>query len=221
MGWMSRLSFLATIILLAACTPAQQGSTRFDGQSVILAAVEINPDFSPGIFQASPSSIYSLNLRFLGDAGDQQAIRPLPLIESLDTRSRWLAFPVPPGTYALAGVVEEGHEGNFRFGGVVKSTWFTGAGVMPRFDVGPGEVVYVGTFRAQIGTDLGDTLGQLGGRYLRDAQKTYARNMLRARDAARRYRLADKPLREINIFSKSPEALSKYSVRWSERSPDQ
>jgi hypothetical protein len=207
--WIGKRGLLAAIFLLSACAPAQQASTHFQGQSVILAAVEINPDFSPGIFQPAPSSVYSLNLRLQGDAGSRETIRPLPLIESLDTRSRWLAFPVPPGTYTLAGVVEEGHEGDFRLDRMEKSTWFTGASVAPRFDVGPGEVVYVGTFRAQIGTDFGKTLGQIGGRFLRDARKTYTRNMLRARDAARRYRIADKPLRDIDIFSKSPDAFAK------------
>ena len=72
----------------------------------------------------------------------------------------------------------------------------------------------------QLGTNYGDGLGQLGGRVLRDARKSYDLDTSRAQQAIRRYRLSDKKLREVNIFSRSPGAFEKYKALWSTRPTD-
>lgn len=207
-------------LLLAACAPAQPQRVLQGETSVILASVEVFPDFVTPQLARSTSDIYRLNLRLAGDADNPALIRPLPVVRNQDTQSRWLAFPVRPGVYGLAGVIEEGNEGRFQYNRPVKSTLFNGPGEMPLFEVAANEVVYIGSFRARLGTNFGTGLGQLGGRVLRDARKTYALDTTRARQALRAYRLSDKPFREVNVFSKSPGALSRYHELWAARPTD-
>ena len=207
-------------LLLAACAPAQPQRVWQGETSVILASVEVFPDFVTPQLARSTSDIYQLNLRLAGSAENESVIGPLPALRNQDTQSRWLAFPVRPGVYGLAGIIEEGNEGRFQYNQPVKSTMFTGPGEMPLFEVGPNEVVYIGSFRARLGTNFGTGLGQLGGRVLRDARKIYALDTARARQALRAYRLSEKPFRQVNVFSKSPGAYARYQELWAARPTD-
>lgn len=212
--------FIVSLVVLTACAPASPQRNFQGGTSVILASVEVFPDFTASPLVRSASDIYALKLRLAGSSRNQEVIRASTLVENTGTQSRWLAFPVPPGVYGLAGVIEEGNDGLFTYNAPVKTTSFNAPGEMPLFEVGQNEVLYIGSFKVQLGTNYGDGLGQLGGRVLRDARKSYDLDTERARLAVQRYRLFGKTLREVNIFSRHPEAFAKYTALWSARPTD-
>ena len=212
--------FVVSLVVLTACAPTSPQRSFQAGTSVILASVEVFPDFTTSPLVRSPSDIYALKLQLAGSSRNREVIRATPLVENPGTQSRWLAFPVPPGVYGLAGVIEEGNDGLFTYNAPVKTTSFNAPGEMPLFEVGQNEVLYIGSNKVQLGTKYGDGLGQLGGRVLRDARKSYDLDTERAQQAIRRYRLSDKKLREVNIFSRSPGAFEKYKALWSTRPTD-
>lgn len=91
---------LATaLLLLAACGPSLQEQVACSGQSVILVGIEINSDFTPNLLSGTPSDIYNLSLGLRGGRGLAGGGSPRVVIENIDTRSRWLAFPVHSGVY--------------------------------------------------------------------------------------------------------------------------
>jgi len=80
--------------------------------------------------------------------------------------------------------------------------------------------LYIGTFRAQLGTNYGNVFGQIGGRLLRDVRKTYVLQTDLARIIASPYTKRGGRFRAIGVFSNSPGALAKFSLSWAVRPTD-
>lgn len=211
---------LAALLALTACGTPFREEAALEGKSLILAAVEVNADYGESLLKSPPGKLYNMTLQLWGYEQSRGNIRQTYWPQSFTTRSRWIAFAVDPGTYALGEIVEEGSDSTLTIDKNRKTTKFGVEVELPLFEVAPNEALYIGTFRAQLGTNFGDTFGQLGGRLLRDARKTYVLQTGLARTIASPYTEKGGRFREINLFSKSPAAFAKYSVPWSRRPGD-
>jgi hypothetical protein len=205
------------MLLLTACAPSLQEQVARNGQSVILVGVEINSDFTPGLVSGTPSDIYNLSLGLRGGRASAHSSRPRVVFENIDSRSRWLAFPVRPGVYQLATANEEAIENRLAVFASKKFTRFDDTGGTNAFEIGANEIVYIGSIRSQLGTNP----GLLSRRLLRDARRSYVKDNARARWAVAQFGLSQGRFRTIDIFAGKPEALRQLNTPWSVRPIDE
>lgn len=211
---------LCVAFVLAACAAPIREEAAIEGKSLILAAIEVNADYGVGAFEAAPGTLYDLSLKIWGYRAAVGNVEQKYWPQSLSTRSRWIAFAVNPGTYALGEIVEQGNNGTLTIDRDRKTTRFNGDRELPVFEVAPNEALYIGTFRAQLGTNYGNVFGQIGGRLLRDVRKTYVLQTDLARIIASPYTKRGGRFRAIDVFSNSPGALAKFSLSWAVRPTD-
>lgn len=65
-GFMKTGFCLVALIGLAACTTPLRQDAATDGKSLILAAIEVNKDYTDTFLSTTPGNIYDMSLRIWG-----------------------------------------------------------------------------------------------------------------------------------------------------------
>lgn len=162
---------LGVLLFLTGCAKSFEHLTNKEGQSIIMIAQEVVPDFEPGFLDAKVRDIYRLKLT-VGVRDTKENVLRSAFYQGENKNERWWIVSVEPGQYTLSAIREEAQTGDFiiRFGGLPSKTIdFKKLSAPVIFEAKSGEIVYVGTFRAFLTTNS----EALGGRSLANAQKDY------------------------------------------------
>lgn len=203
------------LVLVTACTPSLKHQVTAQDKSVILAGIEVIPDYEPGFFASRPETFYGLSVVIGG--GDQKKSKPFArTYRDRDANIRWVAIAVDPGSYVFSRIIERGVTGELFVSNNRRTTRFLGIFKTPTFTVGEDEIVYIGTSKSNIVSKP----ALFGARLLVDAHKTYGMEAARAQSAIKTSKIPSGTFRAQNIFEGNAEALSILSETWASRDWD-
>tara|TARA_R110002110_G_scaffold260260_1_gene475937 strand:+ start:126908 stop:127576 length:669 start_codon:yes stop_codon:yes gene_type:complete len=207
--WVSKIAAIAALtVFLAGCAASFDHSIKEEGKSIVLISLQTVPDFEPNVWHGPVGNIYRFSPLFDEDdetfKGNRKAFD-----QSDDRQTLWLAFVLAPGTYSINGFVDqaETRDGIILFGAApTRTTKLVDAGGPLTYDVGAGEIVYIGTFRSKLTTRNIESLG----RKFVEAQKSYLLQTEEAKRIIQKLSLPEATYRQVNLFEGRPDARSLY-----------
>lgn len=200
---------IATLALfLTGCAASFDHAIKEDGSAIALVSVQTVADFEPSVWLGPISQIYLFSPLFDEDdntfTGNRKAID-----QSSDRRARWIAYVLPPGTYSVVGVLDraETRDGAILFGPPpTRITNFADAGGPLAYQLGAGEIVYIGTFQSSVTTRETRPIGR---RFV-EAQKSYLLQTDEAKRMIEKFKLPEATFKQVDLFEGRPEALALY-----------
>lgn len=207
--FVAKAAAIATLtVFLTGCAASFDHAIKEDGNSIALLSLQTVADFEPSVWLGPISQIYSFSPLFDEDdntfTGNRKAFD-----RSSDQRTFWIAYVLPPGTYSVVGFFDraETRDGAILFGPApLRITNFADAGGPLTYTLGPGEIVYIGTFQSEVTTRETKPIGR---RFV-EAQKTYLLQTDEAKRMIEEFKLPEATYREVNLFEGRPDALALY-----------
>lgn len=207
--WISKFAAIAGLSLfLTGCAASFDHSVKEEGKSIVLLSLQTVADFEHSVWLGSVQQIYRFSPLFDKDEEVFKGNRK-GFDQSDDRRTLWMAFVLPPGTYSINGFVDraETREGAILFGGPpIRITDLADAGGPLTYDVGTGEIVYIGTFRSNVTTRKVEPLG----RKFVEAQKSYVLQTEEAERIIKKLSLPEATFKQVNLFEGRPQARTLY-----------
>lgn len=224
-----KLSVLSAAMLLTACVTAGSSGSQIvkKGESVILMGFMLSQNYSPRLVDKSVAEIYQVAIEIEPGRGRS----PLPPIivreDPTDPTILWGALRAKPGDYFLSVVREFGKDGPLDLFGKDKDTDFVSSHYLPNqkasigasdpnvpaFSVGADETVFIGLFDASL-TTIPTTLG---GRYLKEAVKSYTPHSNLALLSLSQFKFPSMNYRSVDVFAGRPGAFRELATAWTRR----
>lgn len=205
----SKSAVIAGLFLfLTGCAASFEHSIKEEGKSIVLLSLQTVPDFEPNSFLDPAHQIHRFTPLFPTEdktfSGNRKAFD-----QTDDRLTLWIAYVLAPGTYSITGFADraETREGAILFGQApLRVTDFADAGGPLTYEVGSGEIVYIGTFRSDITTRATKPIGR---RFV-DARKSYVLQTDEAKRIIKKLSLPEAAFKQVDLFAGRPDARALY-----------
>ncbi|MGE0255673.1 MAG: hypothetical protein AB7N54_10500 [Alphaproteobacteria bacterium] len=236
----ARWIVLGSCSLVAACATPQDVLVETEGKAAVIVGLVYDSDHRQNWLNDSIRESYGVTVNVLS-LDNLQKKPEIPRYSqetnlSLSHRDTdlviWVAHLVEPGTLYLASIDEialirtaligfprrDTNERSFserivKNGGEIKSV-VVGENT-PRFDTMPGEVLYIGTFRSKISSDLFGPF--FAWENVTDTMLSYEFQPERAKEIVAASRFARLPMKSVDLFATRPKAREILSAPWAKR----
>ncbi len=207
--WVAKIAATAGLALfLAGCAASFEHSIKEEGKSIVLLSLQTVGDYDPGIWLAPANKLHRFSPMFDEDEQPFKGNRKAFDLSDND-QTLWLAFVLAPGTYSITGFRDqvETRDGAVLFGRPpTRTTDLSKAGGPLTYEVGSGEIVYIGTFRSDVMRREADPIG----RKFVDARKSYLLQTTEAKRMVENLSLPPATFKQVDVFAGRAEARTLY-----------